>query len=151
MWRGGDLLLQHVQWSGFNSTKRIRTWVFPVYLEYVELIPGILWLKTGPGKQEKIHSPACQFGTLLSMLIFTFKLGYWANTLSCHSLSTSWWKLRVCWRFSVRFEFVCSTAINFHWLSREQEPYISMEVDLSRFRTLEPKQRNNKKMLHFRK
>lgn len=47
-------------------------------------------IKTGPGKQEKIHSPACQFGTLLSMLIFTFKLGYWANTLSCHSLSTSW-------------------------------------------------------------
>lgn len=107
MWGGGDLLLQHVQWSGFNSTKRIRTWVFPVYLEYVELIPGILWLKTGPGKQEKIHSPACQFGTLLSMLIFTFKLGYWANTLSCHSLSTSWWKLRVCWRFSVRFDFYC--------------------------------------------
>lgn len=88
-------------------------------------------------------------GTLCSTLIFTFKLGYWANTLNCHFLSTSWWKLRVCWRFSVRFEFICSTAINFHWLSREQEPYISMEVDLSRFRTLEPKQ-TNKRMHYFR-
>lgn len=78
------------------------------------------------------------------MLIFTSKLWYWTNTSHCHSLSTSWWKLRVCWWFSVRFEFIRSTAVNLHWLSREEEPYISMEVDLSRFRTLEPKQRKEK-------
>lgn len=60
------------------------------------------------------------------------------NASVCHCLLTSWGKLRVCWRFSVRFEFVCSAAINFHGLPREQEPNVSVEVDLSRFRTLEP-------------
>ena len=60
------------------------------------------------------------------------------NTSGCHCLLTSWGKLRICWSFSVGFEFICSAAIDFHGLPREEEPNVSVEVDLSRFRTLEP-------------
>lgn len=59
------------------------------------------------------------------------------------SLLASGRKLRIRRRFSVRFEFVCSAAVDFHGFPREQEPYVSVEVDLSRLRTLEPNEKEN--------
>lgn len=108
--------------------KWIRTiYSFPVYTKDTECTQENLWSWSVLGSHLLRPESRMSSGFIVLPKIFFAVV-----------ISASGWKLRLCWSFYVRFQFVCCPTVNFHGLPREKKPYIFVEVDLSRLGTLEP-------------
>ena len=87
---------------------------------------GPMWAKPCPGGCDFVKAPAQD----------------WRSLASGREAGVGRW-------LSEGFELIGSTTVHFHGFAWEQEPDVSVEVDLPRFRTLEPEQVGHKSTWGF--